>query len=669
MTLEEAKKRIAELSQILEDANYSYYVLAESNITDQEFDSYLRELEDLEKEFPLLAKSNSPTKRVGGLVIDKFSKIKHQIPMLSLPDVFNEEEIKAFDERIRKSGYNPTYVCELKIDGVSGSFHYEDGNLITGATRGDGITGEDITHNVRTIKSLPLKLKKKISIEVRGEIYMAKETLAKLNRERELNGEGILQNPRNATAGSIRQLDSSVAAKRNLDTWIYHLPNPLDYGIKTQYESLEFMKSLGFKVNPCNRLVKNISEILSYIHEYNEKRESLPYDIDGVVIKVNDLNMQQSLGFTSKYPRWAVAYKFPALEVLTKLKDIVFTVGRTGRITPNAVLDPVLVMGSTIRRASLHNEDYVREKDLRIGDVVSIRKAGDVIPEVVEAKLERRNGSERPFKMIENCPICGSKLSKKEGQVDHYCFNPLCPAKHIEGLIHYVSRHAMNIDGFGEKIMEDFFNLGFIRKIPDIYHLEKHRKDLIELEGFGNKSVDNLLEAITISKSNSLERLLFGLGIGGIGDKTALLLAKTYKTIDELASKSVLELQEKKDIGPILANNIYEYFQNEENQKLIEELKELGINMTYTGEEEVENDLLNEKKFVVTGTISFMGRDEIERILEKYGAHSSSSVSSKTDFVIVGDNPGSKYQKAIDLKIDIWDEEKLRSILEELKEI
>ena len=669
MTLEEAKKRIAELSQILEDANYSYYVLAESNITDQEFDSYLRELEDLEKEFPLLAKSNSPTKRVGGLVIDKFSKIKHQITMLSLPDVFNEEEIKAFDERIRKSGYNPTYVCELKIDGVSGSFHYEDGNLITGATRGDGITGEDITHNVRTIKSLPLKLKKKISIEVRGEIYMAKETLAKLNRERELNGEGILQNPRNATAGSIRQLDSSVAAKRNLDTWIYHLPNPLDYGIKTQYESLEFMKSLGFKVNPCNRLVKNISEILSYIHEYNEKRESLPYDIDGVVIKVNDLNMQQSLGFTSKYPRWAVAYKFPALEVLTKLKDIVFTVGRTGRITPNAVLDPVLVMGSTIRRASLHNEDYVREKDLRIGDVVSIRKAGDVIPEVVEAKLERRNGSERPFKMIENCPICGSKLSKKEGQVDHYCFNPLCPAKHIEGLIHYVSRHAMNIDGFGEKIMEDFFNLGFIRKIPDIYHLEKHRKDLIELEGFGNKSVDNLLEAITISKSNSLERLLFGLGIGGIGDKTALLLAKTYKTIDELASKSVLELQEKKDIGPILANNIYEYFQNEENQKLIEELKELGINMTYTGEEEVENDLLNEKKFVVTGTISFMGRDEIERILEKYGAHSSSSVSSKTDFVIVGDNPGSKYQKAIDLKIDIWDEEKLRSILEELKEI
>ncbi len=663
------KKRIAELTKILEDANYEYYVLASPSITDQEFDSYLRELEELEKQYPMYADLNSPTKRVGGMVIDKFKKIKHGIPMLSLPDVFNEDEIRSFDERIRKSGFEPEYVCELKIDGVSGSFHYENGNLITGLTRGDGITGEDITHNVKTIKSLPLKLKRPIDIEVRGEIYMEKETLLKLNQERETLGLNKLQNCRNATAGSIRQLNSSVTAHRNLNSWIYHLPNPLDYGLKTHFEALEFMKELGLKVNPCNRIAHNIDEILAFIHEYSQKREQLPYDIDGVVIKVNDLAMQQKLGFTSKYPRWAVAYKFPALEVLTKLEDIVFTVGRTGKITPNAVLDPVLVMGSTIRRASLHNEDYILEKDLRIKDVVSIRKAGDVIPEVVEPKLERRTGLEKKFKMIKNCPICGSLLQKKEGQVDYYCLNTVCPARHIEGLIHFVSRHAMNIDGLGERIMEDFFNLGFIREIPDIYHLEEHQKDLIELEGFGNKSVLNLLEAINLSKENSLERLLFGLGIGGIGDKTALLLARTYKTLEAIASKTAEELQQLKDIGPILAQNIFQYFQDEEHQKLILKLQELGLNMKYTGEEIKENSLLNDKRFVVTGTISFMGRDEIEQILENYGAKSSSSVSSKTDFVIVGANPGSKYQKALDLKIDIWDEEKLRSVLEDLKEL
>ncbi len=665
----DAKERIDELRKILEDANYEYYVLANPSITDQEFDKYLRELEELEKEFPEFDDVNSPTKRVGGLVIDKFNKVKHKLPMLSLPDVFNEEEIRAFDERIRKNGFKPEYVCELKIDGVSGSFHYDNGLLTTGVTRGDGTTGEDITHNVKTIKSLPLKLKMPVTIEVRGEIYMEKETLAKLNYEREKLNLNKLQNCRNATAGSIRQLDSKIAAERNLNTWIYHLPNPMDYNIKTHYEALEYMKKLGFKVNPCNRLVKDIDGILDFIHEYNLKREYLPYDIDGVVIKVNDLEMQQQLGFTSKYPRWAVAYKFPALEVLTKLKDIVFTVGRTGRITPNAVLEPVLVMGSTIKRASLHNEDYILEKDLRIGDTVSIRKAGDVIPEVVEPKKERRTGNEIPFEMIENCPICSEPLGKKEGQVDHYCFNPKCPAKHIERLIHFVSRHAMNIDGFGERIMEDFFNLGFIKDVTDIYHLDEHRKDLIELEGFGNKSVDNLLEAIEESKKNSLERLLFGLGILGIGDKTALLLARTFKTLDNLKEKTFDELQNIRDIGPILAENICEYFSKEENLELINKLKDLGLNMEYTGEEIKNNELLSGKRFVITGTISFMTRDEIEKILDSYGAKPSSSVSSKTDFVIVGDSPGSKYQKAMDLKIPIWDEEYLRSVLTDLKEI
>jgi len=663
------QSRIKELIQILEEANYNYYVLANPTITDQEFDKFLRELEILEEKYPQYKSTNSPTQRVGGTVIDKFKKIEHTIPMLSLPDVFSEEEINDFDERIRKSGVKPEYVCELKIDGLSVSLHYDNGEFKTGATRGNGTIGEDITHNVRTIKTVPMHLRKNTSIEVRGEIYMSKETLAKLNQEREELDLPLLQNCRNAAAGSIRQLDSKIAAKRNLDTWIYHLPNPEDYGLKTHYEALEYMKKLGLKTNPCSRLVDGVEGILSFIEEYAQKRPTLSYDIDGVVVKVNDIASQKKLGFTSKYPRWAIAYKFPAEEVLTKLTDIIFTVGRTGRITPNAVLEPSLVMGSTIKRATLHNEDYIIEKDLKIGDIVSIRKAGDVIPEVVEAKKERRTGNEKEFVMITNCPICGSKLEKKTGQIDHFCLNENCPARHIEGLVHFVSRHAMNIDGFGEKIMEDFFNLGFIKSISDIYHLEKHKEDLVELEGYGHKSVDNLLEAIENSKQNSLERLLFGLGIGGIGDKTALLLARNYKTLENLSQKTEEELKKIKDIGPILAKNIVSYFQNVDNQALINNLKELGLNMTFLGEEIKENEFISGKRFVVTGTISFMGRDEIENIITNYGGQASSSVSKKTDVVIVGENPGSKETKAKDLGITIWNEEQVYSIFHDLGEI
>lgn len=663
------QSRIKELIQILEEANYNYYVLANPTITDQEFDKFLRELEILEEKYPQYKSTNSPTQRVGGTVIDKFKKIEHTIPMLSLPDVFSEEEINDFDERIRKSGVKPEYVCELKIDGLSVSLHYDNGEFKTGATRGNGTIGEDITHNVRTIKTVPMHLRKNTSIEVRGEIYMSKETLAKLNQEREELDLPLLQNCRNAAAGSIRQLDSKIAAKRNLDTWIYHLPNPEDYGLKTHYEALEYMKKLGLKTNPCSRLVNGVEGILSFIEEYAQKRPTLSYDIDGVVVKVNDIASQKKLGFTSKYPRWAIAYKFPAEEVLTKLTDIIFTVGRTGRITPNAVLEPSLVMGSTIKRATLHNEDYIIEKDLKIGDIVSIRKAGDVIPEVVEAKKERRTGNEKEFVMITNCPICGSKLEKKTGQIDHFCLNENCPARHIEGLVHFVSRHAMNIDGFGEKIMEDFFNLGFIKSISDIYHLEKHKEDLVELEGYGHKSVDNLLEAIENSKQNSLERLLFGLGIGGIGDKTALLLARNYKTLENLSQKTEEELKKIKDIGPILAKNIVSYFQNVDNQALINNLKELGLNMTFLGEEIKENEFISGKRFVVTGTISFMGRDEIENIITNYGGQASSSVSKKTDVVIVGENPGSKETKAKDLGITIWNEEQVYSIFHDLGEI
>ncbi len=660
----DAKLRIEELVKLLNDANYNYFVLDNPTITDQEYDKYLRELINLEEKYPEYAQVDSPTKRVGGEVIDKFNKISHKIPMLSLGNVFNEDEVRDFDARIRKAGINPEYVCELKIDGLSVSLIYEHGILKSGATRGDGVVGEDITHNVKTIKAIPLKINRDIDIEVRGEIYMDKGTLTKLNKERELEGLPLLQNVRNAAAGSVRQLDSKIAAKRNLNNWIYHLPNPLDYGIDKHMDALKFMKDLGFKVNPNNRLVKNIDEVIDFINEYTEKRDSLPYEIDGIVIKVNDIHEQQELGFTAKYPKWATAYKFIASEVLTKLTDIIFTVGRTGKITPNAVLEPVLVAGSTVARATLHNEDFVNNLGLMIGDVVSVHKAGDVIPEVTGTKKERRTGIEKPFKMISECPICGTKLIKKEGQVDHYCPNTNCPARGIEALIHFASRDAMNIDGLGDEIIEDFFNEGFLTKITDFYHLKEHEDDILVLEGFGRKSFDNMLEALENSKHNSLEKLLFGLGIAGIGSKTAKLLAEYFGNMDNLMHASMEELLSIKDIGDILAENIYNYFQN--NQNLIYELKMLDINMNYLGVKKKINEFITNKKFVMTGAISFMSRDEIKSLIEEYSGTFSESVSKKTDVVIVGENPGSKYDKARELDITIWNEEEFKNVVDNL---
>lgn len=663
--MEEIKKRINELSSILKQANYEYYNMDNPSIIDQEYDKYLRELINLEEKYPEFADPNSPTKRVGGEAIDKFQKVQHKIPMISLSNVFNEEEIRDFSNRIKNAGFNPKYVCELKIDGLSVSLHYEHGKLVFAATRGDGVIGEDITHNVKTIKTVPLDLGRDIDIEVRGEIYMNKRTLEKLNREREKNGETKLQNVRNAAAGSIRQLDPKIAAKRHLDTWIYHLPNPLDYGLKTHYEALEFMKELGFKTNPASRLVSNESEILEFISEYTNKRTSLPYEIDGVVIKVNDIETQKYLGATAKYPRWATAYKFPAEEVLTKLIDIKFTVGRTGQITPNAVLEPVLVMGSTIRRATLHNEDYCKNLDLRIGDIVSIKKAADVIPEVVEPKIERRIGTEVPFQMIDKCPICGSALVKK-GNVDYFCVNDECSKKNIESLIHFASRGAMNIDGLGDEIIEDFYNEGFIKNIPDFYHLVDYKENIIDLEGYGNKKVNNLLAAIEESKNNSLEKLLFGIGISGIGAKNAKLLASRYKTMENLENATYEELVAIRDIGDILARNIVNFFANPKNIALINTLSDIGINMEYLGEEQKVNEKFTNKKFVLTGTISFMTRDEIKTLIESYGGAESGSVSKKTDVVIVGSEPGSKYDKAISLGIEIWNEEKFKEIVDSL---
>lgn len=661
------KKRVEELTNILNDANYKYYVLDEPTITDQEYDKYLRELEELEQKYKEFARDDSPTKRVGGEVLDSFKKVTHKIPMMSLSDVFSESEVVNFDERIKKEGIRPQYVCELKIDGLSVSLLYEHGKLVRAATRGDGVVGEDITHNVKTIKSVPLTLNEDIDIEVRGEIYMSKKSLEKVNLERIKNGEKPLQNARNGAAGSIRQLDSKVAAKRGLDVWIYHLPNPLDYGIHTHYEALEFMKKLGFKTNPNNRLVNNINEVLEFISEKNAERKSLPYDIDGIVIKVNNIDQQQELGFTAKYPKWATAYKFPAEEVLTRLNDIIFTVGRTGQITPNAVLDPVIVMGSTIARATLHNENYIKEKDLRIGDIVSIRKAGDVIPEVVEVKKERRTGNEKNFEMIHNCPICGTNLVKKEGQVDYFCLNEHCPTRKIESLIHFAERDAMNIDGLGEKIMEDFFNFSFIRTIPDIYLLQTHREDLTRLEGYGEKSVTKLLEAIEKSKSNSLEKLLFGLGIPHVGSKTAKIIASHYHNIDNIIKATLEDLSSINDIGEIIAKSIVDYFQKEDNKIIIERLKQYGINMNYLGQKIIKDETFYGKTFVLTGTMTEYKRDEAKNLIENYGGKTSSSVSKKTDVVIAGAEPGSKYDKAVELGITIWSEEDFKKNIEESK--
>ncbi len=654
------KNRIKELTDIINKASMEYYVNDNPSITDQEYDDYYRELLNLEEKYPEYKLKDSPTNKVGGQVVDKFEKVTHKTPMLSFDDIFNEDEIKAFDERIRKTCPNATYTLEPKMDGLSGSLIYEKGVLVRAATRGDGVVGEDITHNVKTIKSVPLKLNKEIDIEVRGEIYMSKKSFEKCNEDRKKNNEALFANPRNAAAGSVRQLDSRVAAKRGLDYMAYFIPNPLEYGIKTQSESLKFLKELGFLTNyKLNGIASNTDEIISYIESLGEKRDDLPFEIDGVVLKVNSLEDEAKLGFTQRVPRWGIAYKFPAKEVLTKLKEIKFTVGRTGKITPNAIFDPVHVAGSIVSKATLHNEDYCLDKDIRVGDVISIRKAGDVIPEVVEVKKERRTGDETPFKMIDKCPMCGSDLVKEDA--NYFCKNPHCPARKIESLIHFASRDTMNIDGLGERIIEDFYNMGFIKDISDIYRLDNHKEDLMELEGFGQKSITNLLTSIQNSKSNSLEKVLFALGIRHVGKKTAKILAKRYKTIDNLINASEEELTNINDIGEIIAKSVKAYFSKEENIKLVDELKELGLNFTY--ESTSVNDTLDGMTFVLTGTLEHYKREELTKILEDKGAKVTSSVTKKTTGVIVGDKPGSKYDKALKLGIKIYEEKDIDELI------
>lgn len=656
------KERMDELIDYINKASYEYYVLDNPTITDQEYDDYYNELLSIEEKYPELKREDSPTNRVGGAVLDKFEKVTHDHPMLSFDDIFNEEEIILFDERIKKVVSTAHYTLEPKMDGLSGSLIYKNGILVRGATRGDGVTGEDITTNIKTIKSVPLRLTEDIDIEVRGEIYMSKKSFLEANREKIKNGEKEFANPRNAAAGSIRQLDSKVAAKRNLDFMAYFIPNPEDYGIKTQKESLEFLRKLGFVTNyKLNGYAKNVKDITNYIDSLSEKRDNLPFEIDGVVLKVDNLEDEKRLGFTSRVPRWGIAYKFPAKEVLTTLKEIKFTVGRTGKITPNAIFSPVHVSGSLVSKATLHNSDYCIDKDVRVGDTISIRKAGDVIPEVVEVKLDRRKEDSVPFKMIENCPMCNSVLVRKDA--NHYCKNEHCPSRKIESLIHFSSRDAMYIEGFGESIVEDFYNLGYLKNIDDFYTLDKYKDELMLLEGFGEKSISKLLESASNSKKNSLERLLFGLGIRYVGKKTAKILSKYYKTMDNLIKADFDELKSINDIGDAIAKSIVDYFSDENNINLINRLKDLNLNMRYLGEEvNTSNENINGKTFVITGTLS-RPRDEIKEEIEGLGGNVTGSVTKKTDYVIAGEKAGSKLTKATELGIRVLTEEEYNNML------
>ena len=652
-------ERYNELIDLINKTSYEYYVLDNPTITDQEYDDYYNELLNIEKKYPDIKRIDSPTNRVGGKVLDKFEKVNHKSPMLSFDDIFNEDEIVLFDERIRKVINNPTYTVEPKMDGLSGSLIYEKGILVRAATRGDGVVGENITENVKTIKSVPLKLTKDIDIEVRGEIYMSKASFNKANAEKSRNGESLFANPRNAAAGSVRQLDSRIAASRNLDFMAYFIPNPEEYGLKTQSESLSFLRELGFVTNyKLNSYAKNVNDIISHIDYLGSIRETLPYEIDGVVLKVDNLKDEEKLGFTARVPRWGIAYKFPAVEVLTVLKEIKFTVGRTGKITPNALFSPVHVAGSLISKATLHNEDYAKEKDVRVGDIISIRKAGDVIPEVVEVKKERRDKELPEFKMIDACPMCCTPLIKKDA--NHYCPNNKCPARNIEKLVHYASRDAMYIEGFGDRIIEDFYNMGYIKDFSSFYKLDNYKEELMNLEGFGEKSISNLLDSIEKSKNNSLERLLFALGIRYVGAKTAKILSKEFKTLDNIINSDYETLVNIPDIGEKIGKSIIDYFNNEENIKEINCLKELGLNMEYI--DSGNSNLLEGKIFVLTGTLPNLTRDEAKTMIENSGGVVTSSVSKKTDYIVLGENPGSKYDKGKELGITMLNEEEFKNL-------
>lgn len=667
MDLQAAEKRTKELHNLLNKYNYEYHVLDNPSVPDAEYDALLKELVDLEESFPALKTSDSPSQRVGGEILDMFQKVQHHSPMLSLGNAFNEADLRDFDRKVRQAiGESFSYVCELKIDGLAVSLRYVDGLFELGATRGDGTTGEDITANLRTIRSIPLRLNEQVSIEVRGEAFMPKKSFEALNKAKDENGEEPFANPRNAAAGSLRQLDPRIADSRNLDIFLYAIGDPGETGVRSHSQGLDLLDDLGFKTNKERQRCASIEDVIQYVEGWQEKRPHLPYEIDGIVIKVDSLEQQDELGTTAKSPRWAIAYKFPAEEVVTKLLNIELSVGRTGVLTPTALLEPVKVAGTTVKRASLHNEDLIREKDIKIGDSVVVKKAGDIIPEVVNVLVERRTGEEVDFLMPTHCPECESELVRIEGEVALRCINPKCPAQIREGLIHFVSRNAMNIDGLGERVVSQLFQEKLIEDVADLYKLTYEQ--LISLERMGEKSVTNLLNAINASKSNSLERLLFGLGIRHVGSKAAKTIAMEFGNMDKLANATREELTAINEIGDKMADSIVAFFEQEEAAELIQELKDSGVNMEYTGARPVaaeESDsVFAGKTIVLTGKLEQLSRNEAKEQIELLGGKITGSVSKKTDLVIAGEDAGSKLTKAEQLGIEIWDEEKL---LEELK--
>lgn len=661
MDIQKAKRRMEELYRLLNLYNYQYYVLDNPTIEDYEYDSLIRELENLEKEFPDFSRSDSPTKKVGAYLKTDLESIIHENQMMSLGDVFNYDELREFDEKIKKVVDTYTYVVELKIDGIASTTHYKDGLFTLGATRGNGTVGENITINMVQISSLPKILTEPVTLEVRGEVYMKKSILEKINEERQKENLPAFANCRNAAGGSLRQLDPSITKKRKLDQFSYTLVNPEKYGINNQIDALNYLHKLGFSVNPYHRHCNNIEEVIETIKDYDELRKQLDYATDGIVIKVNEFDLYDIIGYTVKVPKWAIAYKFPAEIVTTRLNNIIFTIGRTGKIIPNAVLDPVYIAGTMVSRATLNNEDFILSRDIRIGDYVRVRKAGEIIPEVVDVDLSRRDKNLEPFEMIKKCPACGFELVKSKSDAIHFCKNPKCGGRVLEGIIHFASRVAMDIEGLGEKQIEQLYSLGYLKDISDIYTLKDYSQELLSLDRFGKKKVENLLAAIENSKNNTLDQLIFGLGIHYIGAKASKALAKKYSTIDELRNAKLDELLTIDDFGDVMANSIIEYFQDEKNLFLLEKLKANGVNPVSLKVE--SNYLFAGKTFVLTGTLPTMSRDEATKIIESLGGKTSSSVSKKTSYVLAGEAAGSKLDKAVSLGIEIINEEQFKEMI------
>lgn len=650
--------RVNELHDLLNQYSYEYYVQDNPSVPDSEYDKLLHELIQIEEEHPEYKTVDSPTVRVGGEAQASFNKVNHDTPMLSLGNAFNEEDLRKFDQHIREQIGSVEYMCELKIDGLAVSLKYVNGYFVQGLTRGDGTTGEDITENLKTIHAIPLKMKEPLNVEVRGEAYMPRRSFLHLNEEKEKNGEQLFANPRNAAAGSLRQLDSKLTAKRKLSVFIYSVNDFTDFDASSQSDALDELDKLGFKTNKNRERVSDIDGVLEYIEKWTSQRESLPYDIDGIVIKVNDLDQQDEMGFTQKSPRWAIAYKFPAEEVVTKLLDIELSIGRTGVVTPTAILEPVKVAGTTVSRASLHNEDLIHDRDIRIGDSVVVKKAGDIIPEVVRSIPDRRPDDAVTYHMPTHCPSCGHELVRIEGEVALRCINPKCQAQLVEGLIHFVSRQAMNIDGLGTKIIQQLYQNELIKDVADIFYLTE--EDLLPLERMGQKKVDNLLAAIQQAKSNSLEHLLFGLGIRHLGVKASQVLAEKYETMDRLLTVTEEELVEIHDIGDKLAQSVVTYLENEDIRALIQKLKDKHVNMDYKGikTSDIEgHPEFSGKTMVLTGKLHQMTRTEASKWLTAQGAKVTSSVTKNTDVVIAGEDAGSKLTKAQNLGIEIWTEQ------------